>query len=49
MSKKPKQQDYKPSEADKTNAAVAVAEYNFFKENYDPLLQQIWFTRIRKV
>ena len=41
MSKKPKQQDYKPSEADKTNAAVALAEYNRFKEKYDPLLQQM--------
>jgi hypothetical protein len=41
MSKKPKQQDYKPSEADKTNAAVALAEYNSFKEKYDPLLVQM--------
>ena len=41
MSKKPKQQDYKPSEADKTNAAVALAEYNRFKEKYDPLLVQM--------
>lgn len=41
MSKKPKQQNYKPSEADKTNAAVALAEYNRFKEKYDPLLVQM--------
>ena len=41
MSKKPKQQDYKPSEADKANAAVALAEYNRFKEKYDPLLVQM--------
>lgn len=39
MSKKPKAQNYKPSEADKVNASVAMAEYNFFKRNYDPLLQ----------
>lgn len=38
---KPKKQNYKPSEADKANAAVAVAEYNFFKQNYDPLLQKM--------
>ena len=38
MSKKPKAQNYKPSEADKANAAVALAEYNRFKEKYDPLL-----------
>ncbi len=41
MGSKPKASNYKPSEADKVNAAVAVAEYNFFKENYDPLLQQM--------
>lgn len=39
MSKKPKAQNYKPSEADKISASVAMAEYNFFKDNYDPLLQ----------
>ena len=41
MGSKPKASKYKPSEADKASAAVAVAEYNFFKENYDPLLQQM--------
>lgn len=39
MSKGPKSQDYKPSEADKINASVAMAEFNFFKNNYDPLLK----------
>lgn len=39
--KKPKAADYKPSESDKLNAAVATAEYKFFKQNYDPLLQQM--------
>ena len=32
MGSKPKKQDYKPSEADKANAAVAQAEFNFFKQ-----------------
>lgn len=41
MSKKPKAQNYKPSESDKANAAVALAEYNRFKEKYDPLLVQM--------
>ena len=39
MSSKPKASNYKPTEADKANASVAVAEYNFFKQNYDPLLR----------
>ena len=38
MSTKPKSGDYKPSEMEKTSAAVAQAEYNRFKEKYDPLL-----------
>ena len=41
MGTKPKAQDYKPSEADKASAAVAKAEYDYFKKNYDPLLQQM--------
>ena len=41
MSSKPKKQDYKPSKADQANAAVAMAEYNKFKQMYDPLLQQM--------
>ena len=41
MASKPKQQDYKPSEADKASASVAMAEYKFFKQHYDPLLQQM--------
>lgn len=41
MGSKPKAQNYKPTEADKANAAVAVAEYNFFKQNYDPLLRNM--------
>ena len=41
MGAKPKKQDYEPTASDKANAAVAMAEYQFFKKNYDPLLQQM--------
>ena len=34
MGGKPKQEDYKPSEAEKASAAVARAEKLFFNENY---------------
>jgi hypothetical protein len=37
----PKKSDYKPTEGEKMNAAVAVAEQKRFKEIYDPLLQQM--------
>jgi hypothetical protein len=37
----PKQQDYKPSEAEKVSAGVAKAEYDRFKQLYDPLLKQM--------
>ena len=38
MSSKPKSRDYKPSEMEKTSAAVAKAQYDNFKKKYDPLL-----------
>ena len=41
MGSKPKQSDYKASESEKASAAVAQAEYNYFKEKYDPLLQNM--------
>jgi hypothetical protein len=41
MGSKPKQADYKPSETEKASAAVAMAENKYFKEKYDPLLQQM--------
>ena len=41
MGSKPKKQDYKPSEAEKASASVAMAEYQYFKQKYDPLLQQM--------
>jgi hypothetical protein len=36
-----KQSDYKASEAEKASASVAMAEYEYFKKNYDPLLQEM--------
>lgn len=39
MSKKPKKQG--PTQADRANAAVAMAEYNRFKRKYDPLLRKM--------
>ena len=41
MGSKPKKQHYKASEGEKASAAVAMAEYTYFKEKYDPLLQQM--------
>lgn len=41
MSSKPKASDYKASEAEKASASVGMAEYQYFKEKYDPLLQQM--------
>jgi hypothetical protein len=40
MGDKPKKSDYKPSAAEKASAAVAMAEHRYFKEKYDPLLQE---------
>ena len=41
MGSKPKQQDYKPSDGEKASASVAMAEYTYFKQKYDPLLQKM--------
>jgi len=41
VASKPKAADYKPSEAEKASASVAMAEYQYFKEKYDPLLQEM--------
>lgn len=41
MASKPKKQDFQPSEAEKASASVAMAEYQYFKQKYDPLLQQM--------
>jgi len=39
MSKKPKKSEYKASEAEKTEASVSLAEYNRYKQLYDPVLK----------
>lgn len=41
MASKPKKQDFQPSEAEKASASVAMAEYQYFKQKYDPLLQEM--------
>lgn len=37
----PSKSDYEATEAEKASASVALAQYNFFKENYDPKLQEM--------
>lgn len=41
MSSGPKKQDYEASAAEQASASVAMAEYQYFKQRYDPLLQQM--------
>ena len=41
MSSKPKAQDYKPSEAERTQASVAKAEKDYFNQTYAPLLREM--------
>jgi hypothetical protein len=41
MSSKPKKADYQPSASDKASASVAMAEYEYFKQQYDPLLREM--------
>ena len=41
MGSKPKQQDYEASDAEKASASVAMAEYQYFKQKYDPLLREM--------
>lgn len=41
MGSKPKQQDYQPSEVEKTQARIAKADQEFFQQTYDPLLQKM--------
>lgn len=41
MSSGPKKSDYQPSAAEQASASVAMAEYQYFKDKYDPLLQQM--------
>jgi hypothetical protein len=41
MGSGPKKSDYQPSASDKASASVAMAEYEYFKQQYDPLLRQM--------
>ena len=41
MGSGPKKQDYEASESERASASVAMAEYQYFKQRYDPLLQQM--------
>ena len=41
MSSKPKKEEYQASEAEKTSAAVAAAEQDYFQKTYQPLLRQM--------
>lgn len=46
MGSKPKAADYQPGEDQKALAAVAQAEFNHFKQNYGPLLQEMRDTNL---
>tara|TARA_B100001057_G_scaffold344204_1_gene345185 strand:- start:13282 stop:13809 length:528 start_codon:yes stop_codon:yes gene_type:complete len=41
MGSKPKQQDYKPSETEKVQAAIAKADQEYFQQTYNPLIIQM--------
>ena len=41
MGSKPKQQEYQPSETEKTQAAIAKADADYFARTYDPLLLEM--------
>jgi hypothetical protein len=41
MGARPKSQDYQASAAEQASASTAMAEYQYFKQKYDPLLQQM--------
>ena len=41
MGKGPSKQDYQPTAAEKMSASVAKAEWDYFKQKYDPLLQEM--------
>ena len=41
MGSKPKKSEYKATEAEKTSASVAKANYDFFKKNYGPVIEQM--------
>jgi len=41
MGSKPKAEEYKPSETEKTQAAIARSDQKYFEQTYDPLLRQM--------
>ena len=41
MGSKPKKSEYKPSETEKTQAAIAKADADYFRQAYDPLLVEM--------
>jgi len=41
MGSKPKKSEYKPSETEKTQAAIAKADADYFSKTYDPLLVEM--------
>ena len=41
MSGKPKKSEYKPSETEQTQAAIAAADARYFQQTYDPLLVEM--------
>lgn len=41
MGSKPKKSDYQATDAEKTSASVAMAERQYFKEKYSPLLKEM--------
>ena len=41
MGGKPKKQEYKPSETEKIQAAIAKADADYFAKTYDPLLVEM--------
>ena len=41
MGSSPSRSDYQPTEAEKMSASVAKAEWDYFKQKYDPLLQEM--------
>lgn len=41
MGSKPKKQEYQATAAEKASASVAKANYDFFKQNYAPLLREM--------
>ena len=41
MGSKPKKSEYKASDTEKTQAAIAAADQRYFQQTYDPLLVEM--------